>query len=68
MNCGETFITTKYNAKFCCDECRYEGQLKRQRLQKAAKRAAEKAQALSLPTGTNEEVIAAQDAAEGKIA
>ena len=67
-NCGETFITTKYNAKFCCDECRYEGQLKRQRLQKAAKRAAEKAQALSLPTGTNEEVIAAQDAAEGKIA
>ena len=43
--CGKTFVTVQYNAKFCSDECRYQGQLKRQAAKKAEQRAAKKAEA-----------------------
>ena len=68
QNCGKIFTTTRSDVKYCCEDCRYEAQIKRQGAKKAAKRAAEKVQPLSLPTETNENANAAQDAAEEKIA
>ncbi|MCI5864807.1 MAG: recombinase family protein [Cloacibacillus porcorum] len=44
-NCSKSFTTTRSDVKFCCDECRYEGQLKRQRVRNAANRAKKKEQA-----------------------
>ena len=49
-------------------DCRYQAQIKRQGAKKAAKRAAEKGQTVPLPTERNEEISAAQDAAEEKSA
>ena len=49
--CGKTFVTVQYNARYCSDECRYQGQLERQRKQKEAKRAEERA----MNSGVNEE-------------
>lgn len=45
-NCGKTFITTRSDVKYCCDECRYEGQLKGQRIRNAENRAKKKEQAV----------------------
>ena len=44
--CGKTFVTVQYNAKYCSSECGYQGQLERQRNQKAAKRAEERARSV----------------------
>lgn len=41
-NCGKTFTTTRNDVKYCCDQCRYEGQLKGQRIRNAANRAKKK--------------------------
>ena len=67
-NCGKTFTTTRSDVKYCCEDCRYQAQIKRQGAKKAAKRAAEKGQTVPLPTERNEEISAAQDAAEEKSA
>ena len=37
-NCGMTFTTTRSDVKFCCDECRYAAQIKRQGARKKALR------------------------------
>ena len=67
-NCGKSFTTTRSNVKYCCEECRYEAQIKRQTAKKAAKRAAARITVESPPPDIIENVIAAQDAAEEKIA
>ena len=67
-NCGKVFTTTRSSVKYCCEECRYEAQIKRQTAKKAAKRAAARITVESPPPDTIENVIAAQDAAEEKIA
>ena len=67
-NCGKPFTTTRRNVKYCCEECRYEAQIKRQTAKKAAKRAAARITVESPPPDTIENVIAAHDAAEEKIA
>jgi hypothetical protein len=67
-NCGKVFSTIRSNVKYCCEECRYEAQIKRQTAKKAAKRAAARITVESPPPDTIENVIAAQDAAEEKIA
>ena len=41
-NCGKTFTATRSDAKYCCDECRYEGHLKGQRIRNEARRNKEK--------------------------
>ncbi len=41
-NCGKIFTTTRSDVKYCCDQCRYEGHLKGQRIRNAVNRAKEK--------------------------
>lgn len=36
--CGKKFTTTRLDVKYCCEECRYEAQIKGQRIRNAAKR------------------------------
>ena len=35
-NCGKTFTTTRSNVKFCCSDCQYAAQIKRQGERKKA--------------------------------
>ena len=38
-NCGKIFTTSRLDVKYCCDDCRYEGHLKRKRERDAESRA-----------------------------
>ena len=67
-NCGKVFTTTRSNVKYCCEECRYEAHLKAQKIRNAARRSKEKERKADPPADTIENVSAAQDAAEEKIA